>query len=42
MESNFTEAEVKELHQIVQYYEFDMLCEIITGLFGLVLAFIFT
>ena len=40
MESNFTEAEIKELQQIVKYYEFDMLCEIIGNVFGLVLAFI--
>ena len=41
MESNFTETEVQELYQIVKYYEFDMLCEIIGGVIGLVLAFIF-
>lgn len=41
MKSNFTEAEVQELYQIVQYYQYDMLCEIIGGVVGLALAIIF-
>jgi hypothetical protein len=43
MESNFTEAQIQELSNLViQYYKFEILCELIGGVIGIGLAIIFT
>ena len=43
MDSNFTDAQIKEITNIVlHHYQFEILCELIGGAIGIAFAVLFT